>query len=63
MRALRWVILLGGRYTIIGTITPGDFVAFISYLNLLTWPVMAMGWVISLIQRGSASMRRINNIL
>jgi len=57
------VILLGGRYTIIGTITPGDFVAFISYLNLLTWPVMAMGWVISLIQRGSASMRRINGIL
>ncbi len=57
------VILLGGRYTISGTITPGDFVAFISYLNLLTWPVMAMGWVVSLIQRGSASMRRINGIL
>ncbi len=57
------VILLGGRYTISGTITPGDFVAFISYLNLLTWPVMAMGWVVSLIQRGSASMRRINDIL
>ena len=56
------VILLGGRYTILGTITPGDFVAFISYLNLLTWPVMAMGWVVSLIQRGSASMRRINGI-
>jgi ATP-binding cassette subfamily B protein len=56
------VILLGGRYAISGTITPGDFVAFISYLNLLTWPVMAMGWVISLIQRGSASMRRINGI-
>jgi len=56
------VILLGGRYTILGTISPGDFVAFISYLNLLTWPVMAMGWVISLIQRGSASMRRINGI-
>lgn len=57
------VILLGGRYTILGTITPGDFVAFISYLNLLTWPIMAMGWVITLIQRGSASMRRINGIL
>ena len=56
------VILLGGRYTIVGTITPGDFVAFISYLNLLTWPIMAMGWVTSLIQRGSASMRRINRI-
>ena len=57
------VILVGGRYTILGTITPGDFVAFISYLNLLTWPMMAMGWVTSLIQRGSASMRRINKVL
>ena len=57
------VILLGGRYAILGDITPGDFVAFISYLNLLTWPMMAMGWVTTLIQRGSACMRRINHIL
>ncbi|MBW1781158.1 MAG: ABC transporter ATP-binding protein [Deltaproteobacteria bacterium] len=57
------VILLGGRYAILGEITPGDFVAFISYLNLLTWPMMAMGWVTNLLQRGSASMRRINRIL
>jgi len=57
------VILLGGRYAISGEITPGDFVAFISYLNLLTWPMMAMGWVTNLFQRGSASMRRINRIL
>ena len=57
------VIWLGGRLTILGNITTGDFVAFISYLNLLTWPMMAMGWVTSLVQRGSASMRRINGIL
>lgn len=57
------VIFLGGRYAILGNITPGDFVAFISYLNLLTWPMMAMGWVANLIQRGAASMRRINAIL
>lgn len=57
------VIWLGGRLTILGNITTGDFVAFISYLNLLTWPMMAMGWVTSLVQRGSASMRRINSIL
>lgn len=57
------VILMGGRLTIFGTITPGDFVAFISYLNLLTWPMMALGWVTNMIQRGSASMRRINRIL
>ena len=57
------VIWLGGRLTIIGHITTGDFVAFISYLNLLTWPMMAIGWVTNLVQRGSASMRRINSIL
>ena len=57
------VIWLGGRLTILGHITTGDFVAFISYLNLLTWPMMAMGWVTNLVQRGSASMRRINRIL
>ena len=57
------VIWLGGRLTILGATTTGDFVAFISYLNLLTWPMMALGWVTNLIQRGSASMRRINGIL
>ena len=57
------VIGLGGRYVILDHITPGDFVAFIAYLNLLTWPMMAMGWVTNLIQRGSASMRRINRVL
>ena len=57
------VIWIGGRLTILGDITTGDFVAFISYLNLLTWPMMALGWVTNQIQRGSASMRRINSIL
>jgi ATP-binding cassette subfamily B multidrug efflux pump len=57
------VIWIGGRLTIMGNITTGDFVAFTAYLNLLTWPMMAMGWVANLIQRGSASMRRINDIL
>ena len=56
------VIFLGGRLTIAGQITTGDFVAFISYLGLLTWPVMAIGWVTNLVQRGSASMRRLNRI-
>ena len=57
------VIWLGGRLTILGDITTGDLVAFFSYLNLLTWPMMAMGWVTNLVQRGAASMRRINGIL
>jgi len=56
------VIWLGGRLTILGDITIGDFVAFTGYLNLLTWPMMAMGWVTSLIQRASASMGRVNRI-
>jgi ATP-binding cassette subfamily B multidrug efflux pump len=56
------VIGLGGRLTILGHITTGDFVAFISYLNLLTWPMMAIGWVTNLVQRGAVSMRRINRI-
>jgi len=57
------VLWLGGRETIVGTITAGDFVAFMTYLGILTWPMMALGWVINLIQRGSASMGRINKIL
>lgn len=61
--SLAIVLFLGGRQTITLAITPGDFVAFISYLGLLTWPMMAMGWVINLIQRGRASLDRINKIL
>ena len=57
------VIYFGGRLTIVNTISPGDFVAFISYLGLLTWPMMAMGWVINLMQRGRASLDRIQAIL
>ena len=57
------VIFLGGRLTIFGTITPGDFVAFIAYLGIITWPMMALGWVVNLIQRGKASLDRINRIL
>jgi ATP-binding cassette subfamily B protein len=61
--SLAIVIWMGGRLTILGQITTGDFVAFIGYLNLLMWPMMAMGWVTNLVQRGSASMGRINSIL
>jgi ATP-binding cassette subfamily B protein len=61
--SLAIVLYLGGRQTIMQTITPGDFVAFISYLGLLTWPMMALGWVTNLIQRGRASLDRINLIL
>ena len=61
--SLAIVLYLGGRQTIMQEITPGDFVAFISYLGLLTWPMMALGWVTNLIQRGKASLERIDKIL
>jgi ATP-binding cassette subfamily B protein len=57
------VLFLGGRQTLTFTISPGDFVAFIAYIGLLTWPMMAMGWVTNLIQRGKASLDRIDRIL
>ncbi len=57
------IIFLGGRQVIVGTITTGDLVAFTSYLGILTWPMMAMGWVVNIMQRGAASMGRINKIL
>lgn len=57
------VIALGGSLVIRGVITVGSFVAFGLYLGLLTWPLIALGWVINLFQRGGASMDRIAAIL
>jgi ATP-binding cassette subfamily B multidrug efflux pump len=57
------VLVIGGRLTILNSISIGDFVAFNSYLLLLTWPMMALGWMINLFQRGSASLGRIQKIL
>ncbi|MBC2712631.1 MAG: ABC transporter ATP-binding protein [Desulfosarcina sp.] len=56
------VLFQGGRQTVFARITLGDFVAFISYLGLLTWPMMALGWVTNLIQRGRASLDRLECI-
>ncbi|HWR91577.1 MAG TPA: ABC transporter transmembrane domain-containing protein, partial [Desulfobacterales bacterium] len=57
------VLFFGGRQVILFVITPGDMVAFISYLVLLTWPMMALGWVTNLIQRGRASLDRVHAVL
>jgi ATP-binding cassette subfamily B multidrug efflux pump len=57
------VLVIGGKLTILNTISVGDFVAFNSYLLLLTWPMMALGWMINLFQRGAASLGRIQEIL
>jgi ATP-binding cassette subfamily B protein len=56
------VLYLGGELTIFQSISAGDFVAFMSYLGMLSWPMMALGWAINMIQRGSASMDRLNRI-
>jgi ATP-binding cassette subfamily B protein len=61
--SLAAVLWIGGRQVLSKEITPGDFVAFISYLGLLSWPVMALGWVINLIKRGAVSLERIERIL
>ncbi len=57
------VLWLGGREVLYGHITVGDFVAFNTYMVQLTWPIIALGWVINIFQRGTASMGRINEIL
>lgn len=54
------VLWLGGRQIIDGQISVGDFIAFGFYLTLLMWPMIAVGWVTNLVQRGSASMSRID---
>lgn len=56
-------ILYGGNLVIDHVITLGDLVTFITYLGLLTWPMMAVGQVINVIQRGTASMERLNEVL
>lgn len=55
-------IFFGSRYVFAGTISIGDFVEFITYLNIIVWPFMAFGMVVNLLQRGRASMKRVNEI-
>ena len=61
--AIVLVLWLGGREVISRRITVGGFVAFNTYMVQLTWPIIALGWVINIFQRGTASMGRINEIL
>ena len=56
------VLWYGGGQVIRGAITLGDFVAFSFYLTLLMWPMIALGWVTNLFQRGAASMGRLNEL-
>ncbi len=56
------VLCLGGVQVIRGNMSLGDLAAFIGYLNLLAWPTMAMGWMLSVLQRGRAALQRLEHI-
>jgi ATP-binding cassette subfamily B protein len=57
------VLLFGGHLVIEHKISLGSFVAFTSYLAMLTWPMIALGWVVNLFQRGAASWGRLASVL
>ena len=58
-----FTLWFGSRLVVAGHVTLGDYVAFTTYLVILVWPMIALGWVINLLQRGSASMSRIQQVL
>ena len=57
------VLWAGGQRVLSGRISLGSFVMFNTYMGMLVWPMIAMGWVVNLMQRGSASLERINQIM
>jgi len=57
------VLWMGGRDVLRHRISMGNFVMFNTYMGMLIWPMIALGWVVNLMQRGSASLGRINHIL
>ncbi|HXS98573.1 MAG TPA: ABC transporter ATP-binding protein [Candidatus Limnocylindrales bacterium] len=57
------VLWIGGHDVLRGRISLGSFVMFNTYMGMLVWPMIALGWVVNLMQRGSASLSRINQIL
>ena len=61
--AIVLVLWLGGREVLLHRIDVGDFVAFNTYMVQLTWPVIALGWVINIFQRGTASLGRIHQLM
>ena len=61
--SLAIILWIGGIDVVRGSISLGDFVAFTQYLSMLIWPMIAMGWAVNLIQRGRASLGRINRLL
>ncbi|MDD2617045.1 MAG: ABC transporter ATP-binding protein [Candidatus Cloacimonetes bacterium] len=55
-------LFFGGRAAIRGDITIGGFIAFFQYLGMLVWPMIAIGWIVDMYQRGTASLKRLNEI-
>ncbi|MCI5081839.1 MAG: ABC transporter ATP-binding protein/permease [Saprospiraceae bacterium] len=56
-------VYIGGLGVVKGTITAGNIAEFVIYVNMLTWPVTALGWISSIIQQAAASQKRINEFL
>lgn len=56
-------VLIGGREAMAGRVTIGNIAEFVLYVNMLTWPVAALGWIISMVQRAAASQMRINEFM
>jgi len=56
-------VYIGGLQVVKGVITPGNIAEFVIYVNMLTWPVTAIGWIASIVQQAAASQRRINEFL
>jgi ATP-binding cassette subfamily B protein len=56
------VLWYGGRQVVAGRLSIGDLVAFIGYLHLLSWPTMALGWMLSVLQRGRAALGRLDEL-
>ncbi|MEM1124577.1 MAG: ABC transporter ATP-binding protein, partial [Bacteroidota bacterium] len=56
-------VYVGGLQVVKGTVTPGNIAEFVIYVNMLTWPVTAIGWIASIVQQAAASQKRINEFL
>jgi len=56
-------VYIGGIQVLKGNITPGNIAEFVLYINMLTWPVTAIGWIASIVQQAAASQTRINEFL
>jgi len=57
------LLWIGGVAVVRGNLMTGDFVAFMSYLEMLAWPMMGAGYTVNMLQRGAASLKRVNAIL